>query len=145
MGISITHNDDGSITAECNGEELTFFPKSRTRGGGMTSGPDWNPPISTGGRHRAFVYVPVGDEPETFEPRIFGPTIEFEGNENLFKRELTRALESHSRIRSGAGVPRIRVMAEIGRKLDMGTLMSAADAVMPGDSPIAVLLTKKQL
>ena len=147
MSIQITHNTDGSITAACGGEELRFFPNTRSAGTSAGANPivdTWKPPISTGDRHRTFLYVPVGDQTDTFGPGGYGPTIEFGDNQRQFEHDFTQLIRSSRFIDGAAGQPSVRVVADTGMRLDVGKVLSVADSANI-QAPISVFLTSKPL
>lgn len=139
MTINITHNDDGSITAECNGEEVKFFPKTRTAPRDADATPiivgPWNPPIMPGKPHRAFVYVPVGNEPGLFEPSGQTPTVRYLGSQSQLERDLVEVIVTNQL----RGPSAIQVITPVGAKLDVRRVQAAADNAIT-NFPVALYL-----
>lgn len=136
MGIQITHNGDGSITASCGDDELTFFPRKPAGGmsaQGRTSSsqapilydPEWNRPIPVGARHKAYVYVPVGGAAEA-DDHFSMPTIDWTGRLPL-EQELSALLKDSGRAKASFSPIAVCVRVGTGTALNVKDLVSAAD------------------
>src|SRR5882757_10031245 len=134
MSIQITHNDDGSITATCGDDEVTFFPK-KPAGGMKARGPaseqlpvadfSWNRPIPPGDRHKAYVYVPVGKgEPADVHDSM--PTFHWTDSERL-EKELSAFMKDSGNVQAGHGPLSVRVLVGTGKAVNVTDLVSAAD------------------
>jgi hypothetical protein len=142
MGIQITHNADGSITASCGDDELTFFPR-RPRGGMGAQGPKssseapisdptWNPPIPAGAKHKAYVYVPVGGSAATDDQNSM-PTFDWIDPVSL-ELELSALLRDGSKARASSSPIPVRVRVGTGEVLNIKDLVSAANETIRSQS-----------
>jgi hypothetical protein len=135
VGISVTHNDDGTITVECGGEELTFTPPRRvksasTGGGSGTGGFGGGRFIPTETGPRVSVFIPMGDQPPDL------PIVEWDGEIRFHDDLLEQVRKPYEpphvfQVRLQPGMP-----CEISQ-----ILVSAKDAAETSGVPLELWLT----